>query len=212
MNFPWIDLTTPFLSAIRIIVGIGGFFVGYLFSSPFWRIGYWLRYRKSISTTGLLFWGRLLTGVTLGTALYFFLPLGGFGPGGGGTGTGTGKGNGVGPGIDNQPGKGIVGQAPTKGATTSQRKVVTIELLGGERYKHDGKYYLIDRKEPAVDKGQVEELLTVGSRSKLEIQLLFTSQSVHTKHPAAEAIRNLADKYQVPHVDHVETLAPGPNP
>jgi hypothetical protein len=203
VSFPGIDLTTPFFSVIRIIVGIGGFFVGYFFSGPFWGLGYWLRYRKSIKTTGLLFWAKLLSGVLLGTALYFFLPLGGFGPGGGGTGTGAGKGNGVGPGIDNQPGKGVIGPMAQKGATTSQRKVVTIELLGGERYKHDGKYYLIDRKEPAVDKGAVEDLLKANP-NKLEIQLLFTSQSVHTKHPAVEAIRNLARQYQAPILETIE--------
>jgi hypothetical protein len=195
VNFPWIDLSTPFYSAIRIIVGIGGFFVGYLFSSPFWRASYWLRYRKSINTTGLLFWLKLLSGVLLGTALYFFLPLGGFGPGGGGTGTGAGTGNGVGPGIDNQPGKGVPGTPTKNGPATSQRKVITIELLGGERYKHDGRYYLIDRKEPAVAKEQVEDLLKA-EPGKLEVQLFFTDQSVHTRHPAAEAIRALARQYQ----------------
>jgi hypothetical protein len=202
VNFPWVDLTTPFFSAIRIIVGLGGFFVGYLLSGPFWGIGYWLRYRKSIKATGLLFWAKLLSGVTLGTALYFFLPLGGFGPGGGGSGTGAGKGNGTGPGIDNQPGKGV-GSDPKKGPITSQRKVVTIELLGGERYKHDGRYYLIDRKEPAVAKEQVEELLK-SDPNKLEVQLLFTSQSVHTKHPAADAVRHLARQYQVPILETIE--------
>ena len=202
MNFPWIDLTTPFLSTIRIIIGIGGFFVGYIFSSPFWRMGYWLRYRKSISTTGLLFWGKLLSGVTLGTILYL-LPLGGgYGPGPGG-GPGKGPGDGGSPGTVDQSGKSVVGQAPKKGPTTSQRKVVTLELLGGERYKHDGKYYLIDRKEPAVAKEQVEELLKADP-NKLEVQLLFTSQSVHTKHPAADAVRNLARQYQVPILETVE--------
>ena len=202
MNFPWIDLTTPFFSAIRIIVGIGGFFVGYLLSTPFWRVGYWLRYRRSINTTGLLFWLKLLSGITLAMLLYFFLPLGGLGLGGGGTGTGAGKGNGTGPGIDNQPGKGVVGPTTQKGATTSQRKVVTIELLGGERYKHDGRYYLIDRKEPAVDKEAVEELLK-RDPSKLEIQLFFTAQSVHDRHPAAEAVRSLARQHQVPILETV---------
>jgi hypothetical protein len=203
VNFPGIDLTTSFFSVIRILVGIGGFFVGYLFSPPFWRVGYWLRYRKSISTTGLLFWAKFFSGVTLGTALYFFLPLGGFGPGGGGTGTGAGTGNGTGPGIDNQPGKGVIGPATKKGPATSQRKVVTIEMLGGERYKHDGRYYLIDRKEPAVDKEAVEDLLK-RDPSKLEVQLLFTNQSVHTKHPAADAVRSLARQYQVPILETVE--------
>jgi hypothetical protein len=209
VNFPWIDLTTPFFSTIRIIVGIGGFFVGYLLSTPFWRVGFWLRYRRSINTTGLLFWLKLLSGIVLGTALYFFLPLGGFGPGGGGAGTGNGKGNGVGPGIDDQVGKGVAGLVPNKGATTSQRKVVTIELLGGERYKHDGRYYLIDRKEPAVDKEAVEELLK-RDPSKLEIQLFFTAQSVHDRHPAAEAIRSLARQYQVPILETSETAGTDP--
>jgi hypothetical protein len=197
VNVPLPDLTRPFLDVIRIIVGLGGFFVGYFLSAPFIRVAYWLRYRKSISTTGYLFWLKLLSGVTLGILLYVFLPIGwgGFGPGGGGTGNGNGKGSGTGPGIDDQPGKGVVGLPAKKGPTTSQRKILAIELLGGERYKGDGKYYLIDRKEPAVAKEQVEELLK-RDPSKLEVQLFFTNQSVHMKHPAAEAVRSLARKYQ----------------
>ena len=203
MSFPWIDLSTPFFSAIRIIVGIGGFFVGYIFSAPFWRFCYWLRYRRSINTTGLLPLLKLLSGVTLALLLYVYLPIGGLGLGGGGTGVGGGKGSGSGPGIDDQPGKGSVGpQTTVKGATTTQRKVVPIELIGGARYKGEGKYYLIDRKEPAVARDEVENLLK-SDPTKLEIQLLFTSQSVHVEHPAAEAIRTLARQYQVPVLETV---------
>jgi hypothetical protein len=209
MNFPWIDLSTSFYNVIRVIVGLGGFFVGYFFSSPFWRVAYWLRNRKSISTTGYLFWLKFLSGVTLGAALYLFLPLGGFGLGGGGSGTGNGTGNGVGPGVDNAPGKGSVGSPTTKtGTATSNRTVLVVELLGGDRYKNDGRYYLIERKEPAVDKAALEELLK-RDPNKIEIQLLITRQSISRTEPPARAVHSLASKYQIP---VLETVEGGPTP
>jgi hypothetical protein len=204
-----LDLTAPVKTAIQVIVAIGGFFTGYFLGGPFVRFFWWLLFRRSVPPS-LYPWLKLLFGVLLAALLYFFLQLGGGGgwgfggPGGGGSGTGKGTGTGVGPGTNGPPDKKDNVSVEKKGVIAStQRNVLEIELLGGRRFQGDGKYYLLGRKEPAVDLAKVEEVLRKNP-DKWDVYLVFTNTSVGTQHPAAIQLRNLAQRYEIPHVDKLE--------
>jgi hypothetical protein len=126
----------------------------------------------------MVFLVRIAGAVAVGLLVYYFLHPGGsggwglgggsFGLGGGTGGTGTGTATGV------------TTRATT--ATTAASKTVsapvaadtlTIEMLGGTRYKGEGRYYLIDDKAPARTLAEVEDLLKMnkGRYGKLEILL-----------------------------------------
>ena len=89
--------------------------------------------------------------------------------GGTGDGKGSGKGEAVVPGSDiNKKGEAVV---PT--AKSTRREIISVlELLGGSRYRDDGKFYLLDRKEPAISREEIEEAIKKRS-DKIELHIYY---------------------------------------
>ncbi len=193
---------------IRLIAAVGGFVVGYMFSGPLWRVVWRVTARKPISP-GLLPWMKFCTGLVLAAALYTLVHLGGGGGwgwgGGGGSGGGGGKGDGKGSGNEDAT---TPGDPSKKGnpdpiaAKTPGREILVVELLGGDRYPGDGKYYLVDRKQPPVAIAAVDEAFQKRV-DKIELHIQYAPDSVGKHHPAAERLRDAASKYRIPLVENV---------
>ena len=210
--FAFIAFTEQVFFVIRIIAAIGGVVVGHFLSGPLLRVLWWFVFRRSIPPR-LLPWAKSATGLGLGALLYFFVPLGGTGgwgfggAGGGGSGSGSGNGTGGGPSVDAKSIKPpVVAKDSANIATnavTATRAVIVVELIGGERYLGDGKYYLLDRKDPPIAISQVEETLKK-SPAKTELHIVFTGDGVGPRHVAAVRLRELAQKLGIPMLDKVE--------
>ena len=198
--FAFISVAPHVFFVIRVIAGIGGAVVGYFLSGPLLRVLWWIAFRRAIPPR-LLPWAKSLAGIGLGLLLYFFIPLGGSGgwgfggPGGGGSGSGDGAGDGVGPSVEAKSSK----SSDAKGVSnaTATRDIVVVELIGGDRYAGEGKYYLLGRKDPPLTLPQVEEALKK-NQAKTELHVIFTSEGVGPSHNAAVRLRELAQKLAIP--------------
>ena len=116
---------------------------------------------------------------------------------------GGGKGKGVGPysgdgGVETSGKKGA-GEAETgkKVEPTKTPKglpgteVLKIELLGGDDVK-EGKYYLIDRKTPAVDASSLTKYLDENQQRLAAIDIILTEKSVGESHHAVRQLQSMA--------------------
>lgn len=194
------------LLIVRLIAAIGGFVVGYMFTGPFWRLFWRVAFRKPVPAA-LIPWLKFCTGLVLAALLYSLVGFGGgggFGWGGGGTGSGTGTGAGKGTGKGNDP---ATNDPKKKGdgpaAKTPGREILYVELLGGERYKDDNKFYLLGRKTPPVLLAEIEDAFKTRP-DKIELHIVYTPSSVGQRSGPADRLRDLASKYQVPLLETVE--------
>src|SRR6185295_17363677 len=136
----------------------------------------------------LLPWLKFCTGAVLSALLYTLVHLGSGGGwgwgGGGGSGSGGGKGDGKGSGTGElkMPGdpskKGTTGEPKT---SAPSREILTVELLGGNRYPGDGKYYLVGGKEPAITLAAFDEILK-NRGEKIELHIRYSADSVGRQH------------------------------
>lgn len=209
--------------ALRVAIGVGGFILGWFFTPTVVNFFYRLAFHKPMPR-----WARplcrLLGGLLLGFLFFYYVPLGGggglgWGPGsGGGAGAGPGPGgkkSGVGPGIgptdkDKTPikDKVVVTGKDNKdkkdsSVTKTLRQEIDIELLGGPRYKDDGRFYLWKRVEPALSIADVEEKIK-GIKGAAEVRIVFVADSVAEQHPAVMRLVKLANKYEIPTLKHME--------
>ena len=162
-------VTESVLYVVRIIAAVGGAVVGWFLFDPLTRLCYRSVYRAP--TPGpILFTTKGSAAAIFAVIVYVFIPLGG----GGGLGWGPGKGGspGKGPG---QGGDKVVKDGPSKDGTVvgkdkdktdtpktpDKLEQVQIEILGGKRFEDDGKdrFYLIERKKPAVALEEVDAYL-----------------------------------------------------
>jgi hypothetical protein len=151
-------------------------------------------------------WAKLTGAIVVGLLVFYFIPLGGgpggfgFGPGeGGGAGLGAGKG-GDKSGQTSPKDKGTAGEkkGPEAAPQSAVREPVEIELLGGDRYQGDQRFYLIGRTGPAKSLDEVKEYLDERHREKpLEVRIYLTkrSQSVGPNHPAFRRLDDLIRSY-----------------
>jgi hypothetical protein len=191
---------------LRFMAGLGGALIGWFLSDPIARLLYRVAYRKPIPDWSLP-WLKLISAGLVGVLVFFFIPLGG-GPGGFGFGPGAGGAPGKGAGDGSKttaPGKGGTPEkadakakvdTPTK-KDLAAKKPIEIELLGGTRYQNDGKFYLLERKPPALALAEVEEYLKQHQAELSEVRILLTPESVDKGHAATVKLHKLARDYGI---------------
>jgi hypothetical protein len=192
------EITDIFFFALRLMAAAGGFLAGWFATGPLATLLARLAFHRSMPEW-TVYWAKLAGGLLVGLLVFWYLPLGLGGGGGGGSGGGTGKG--VGPHADGPgTGKTATGKGDDTGKggpratdTGKGKDILEIEVLGGTAVK-DGKYYLINRKAPAVDKTAMEAYLDA-NRARLagmDIILPRTDQSVDEDHRAVRQLQQMA--------------------
>lgn len=185
-------ITAPIFWLIKIAAALGGAIIGYLISGPAIRLLYRLAFQRP-APGWMVPLGKLGGAALLGALFFFMVSLGGsgWGWGGGGGGSGDGVGPGTGP---------TSGDKPKPGMGTNEkatREKLVIELLGGNRVGADGRYYLLNGREPAKTLGEVEDVIKQ-KPDKIIANLQFTDESVALRHPAVERLRDMLQRHQVP--------------
>jgi hypothetical protein len=83
--------------------------------------------------------------------------------------------------------------------------ILEIELVGGDRYKGDNRFFLLHRKEPAVTLQGVEKFFQ--ENKNLEVHIIIRTapeMSVSENSPVVRGLKNLTDKYKFPNrIDRV---------
>jgi len=192
------SVTDYLLWTFRIIAALGGAVVGWLVAGPVVRLLVRGAFHRPASP-GTLFAGKICGAGLVGTIFFLLVGLGGnfgFGPGGGG-GKGNGTGNG---GTGSADKKGCDSTTDKKNDTSPKlRSVVQIELLGGDRYKGDNRFFLLHRKEPALTLKDIDKYFQ--ENKDLEVHIIIRTapeMSVSEHSPTVSRLRNLADKYKFP--------------
>jgi len=79
---------------------------------------------------------------------------------------------------------------------------IAIEILGGSRYKNDGRFYLLGRKEPALNLDELHKKLGADKESKQqgprELTLVLTEESVERSHPAVRDLLDYCERQLIP--------------
>jgi len=182
----------------RVIAGLGGAIIGYFLAGPVVRLLYRGAFHQPAPREAI-FAGKLCGAGLVGVLFFFLVGLGGhfgFGPGGGGDGNGTGNG-----GHGSSEKKGGDSQTDDKKSDVSPkvRQVLEIELLGGERYKGEERFYLLHRKEPAATLKEVQKYFQ--ENKDLEVHIILRTapeMSVSESTGTVIRLRKLADKYGIP--------------
>lgn len=183
--------------AIRAAVALVACVVGWFLAPVLTRFLYRLAFHRPLPGWGT-FLSRLGGALVLGFLAFYYVPLGGgagwgWGPGGGG---GPGLGPGSGGGTNDGKGKGGKVADDKKGLAKIPNSL-EIELLGGERYKQDERYYLIERKPPAKTLDEVEDYLKNQKDVSVLFIVLLPEESVGSKHPAVGRLKTLAESYKI---------------
>jgi hypothetical protein len=181
----------------KVIAGLGGAIIGYFLAGPVVRLLYRGAFHQP-APGGAIFAGKIGGAALIGVLFFFLVGLGGnfgFGSGGGG-GDGTGN-NGNG----SSEKKSADHQGNDKKDPSPEiRQVLEIELLGGNRYKDDQRFFLLHRNEPAVTFKEVEQYFE--ENKNLEVHIIIRSapeMSVSEDSRTVMRLRKLADKYKFPH-------------
>ena len=206
--FAQFGLPEAALWVLRVIAGIGGAFVGWFITDPLARITHRLVANKPIRGWTLP-WIKMAGAIIVGLLVYFFIPLGG-GPGGLGYGPGLGGGPGKGPGQGGTEAQGDAAGAKTDKTPTLadktpaektpvlvERKRIEIEVLGGERYNGDGRYYLLRSTGKAMTLKEAEAYFQEHA-GKLEVQIVLTEDSPDDAFTGVtRALRQAADRHHI---------------
>jgi hypothetical protein len=208
--FTQLGLTETAQWVLKIIAAVGGAFIGWFVSDPLARLTHWLAFHKAIPGWTLPF-AKFGGAALLGVIAFMLVSLGGgpgglgFGPGlGGGPGKGTGEG-GKDSGVVAQDGGKKSDNSPsdkdkTKPSDKSSGKIVTkkveIEVLGGNRYAGDDRWYLLRPGDKALTLKEVEALFK-DSGGKLLLDVVLTDDSPDEGLGITEELRRLADRYQI---------------
>jgi hypothetical protein len=219
-SFPDFGLSDGVLFIVRIIATIGGAVIGWFAADPVTRVSYWAASRKP-TPGSLLFTTKSMSAITLALLIYMFMPLGG---GGGGLGWGPGLGGNPGKGPGQGGDKGNAGAKdvkppvdakdakPTKDDKANAKPVtrlpIDIEILGGPKFKPDGKdrYYLIRKSDPSLklsdaplNHAEVEAVFKE-YQTKLLIRIVHTDDSavIDTESDPTRRLQKLASKYEIP--------------
>jgi hypothetical protein len=199
------------LEVLRVIAGVGGAFIGWFVSDPLARLSYRLAAQKPIPRWTLPF-AKICGAALVGLLVYFLIPLGG-GPGGWGLGAGMGggPGKGAGEGKDNtalakdarsddkKPRADDAVKLADKSPPAAVRKIVEIEVLGGERYPGQERYYLLRPTDKAMTLNEVDAYLKE-NRDKLELRIVVTEESPAKGLGIREDLIERANRYEIPQV------------
>jgi hypothetical protein len=184
-----------FFLAVRFVVALGGFAVGYLLTGPLVALLTRVAFHKTLPQW-LQTWCKVTGGILVALLAFWLVPIGGWGggPGGGGKGTGGGTGNEVGSGSGKGTGSTTTaGKMPVDGTgkPADETGRLVIEMLGPQTAKED-KCYLINSQQPAVDFQTVETYLMDHRQRIKTVQILVLPESVSSNDPVVTKLFNLA--------------------
>jgi hypothetical protein len=187
-----------FWLVIRVFAGVAGAVVGWLFSGLLVRLLVRLAFHRPTPRPILLL-GRMVVAVVAGLLVYYYLHpggSGGWGLGGGGFGLG---GGGTGPGTGSSSTSAETRKAETARTTAkaSPADTLRIEMLGGDRYPGEGRYYLIQGKMPAQTLEEVESILKQDRGRYHKMEIVIYLDSVAEDHQAVSWLRSLAARYDL---------------
>jgi hypothetical protein len=199
------------IEVVRVIAGVGGAFVGWFVSDPLARALHRLLVQKPIPGWTLPF-AKVGGAAALGLLVYFLVRIGG-GPDGWGYGPGPGGDPGKGPGEgkditaltkdaksdDKKPRADDAVKPADKAPPAALRKIVEIEVLGGERYPGEERYYLLRPTGKALTLEEVDAYLKE-NRAKLELRIVVTEDSPAKGLGIREDLVERANRYEIPQV------------
>jgi hypothetical protein len=194
------------LHIVRIIASIGGAIVGWFLFDPLTRLTYRLCFRAA-TPGALLFTTKASAGALLAFLIYNFMPLGG-GGGGFGFGPGAGGAPGKGPGNGGANDNTLVKDGKTPSKDPSQppveksdphREFIEIEILGGTRFKDDGKlrYYFVKPSEKTMSYLELKDYFSE-HKGKLSVRVTLTPESASfgtENDDPTRRLRRLMDTY-----------------
>ncbi len=199
IGFIDLGLSAPLRVFLRGAAAVGGFIAGWFAAGPIVRLLVRAAFHKPVHPD-LMPWCKLGGAALAAFLIFYYLPLGTDGGGGPGVGPGTGgPGDGKGPAANSgDPGKKAgngdsVGGA--KGPEHPQREILAVELLGGDRYKDDLRFYLLHRKEPAVTIEEVDKLFQE-KKGRLLVEIVLRPDSVGEGTIAFNKLQNSAKKHE----------------
>jgi hypothetical protein len=191
------DAGSSGIAVLRLVAALGAGVVAWFVAGPLLRLLARITLHKPMPRE-LLTLTRTGAAVLIGVFVYL-LPIGLGGGAGLGLGSGSGSGS-AGAGAAGGSG-GTGGDQKTgdqaKEKVTLPQETVTIELLGGERYKEDERFYLLRRQPPAVKLQDLEDFFKK-HQGRLVVYILFTPDSVSELHGAVSRLEALAQKYNLP--------------
>ncbi|HWY88796.1 MAG TPA: hypothetical protein VNX28_18940 [Gemmataceae bacterium] len=207
-----IDVTATVLSVLHIGLALGGVVVGWFVSGPVIRLLYRGAFRRPVPGW-LMPWARLGGSALVGLLVFYFLPLGWGGGGGWGWGLGAGGGPGLGTGDGSGYTKAEKAAIADKDGENSKKndvEALEIELVGGTRYQGEGRFYLIKRRQPPVNLGEVEDFIKKNKERLAEyVTIILTPESVAAQHGAVlRLVTIIEDNDRIPQVKNVNA-APG---
>jgi hypothetical protein len=191
-----IDVTATLFCALRVAAGIGGALAGWFVTGPVVRLLYRGAFQRP-APGWVLPWARLGGAALFGLLLFYFLPLGG------GSGFGWGPGAGGGPGLGPGNGSGKLADDKTERVNKTVKNAgkdlesLEIELVGGTRFLGSGRFYLINRREPAMALEEVEDYFKKHQERLADyVTIVLTpNQSVDAGHPAVLRLNTIIEKY-----------------
>jgi hypothetical protein len=192
-----------FFLAVRFVVALAGFAVGYFLTGPLVQLTAWLFRRRQLPdwVVGFL---RVTVGILVALIVFYLVPIGGTGLGGGGSGGGLGEGQGSGkeggPGTGTATSTASIGiDTRTTGKGLTTKGALVVAMLGPGTAEGD-KCYRLDPKGAPVNwetlKSHIES-----QRAQIEsIVIVITEQSVSRNDPLVEQLQQLAQKLGIPSV------------
>ena len=192
-----------FFLAVRFVVALAGFAVGYFLTGPLVQLTAWLFRRRQLPdwVVGFL---RVTVGILVALIVFYLVPIGGTGLGGGGSGGGLGEGQGSGkqggPGTGTAAGTASIGldtRATRKGSITTGTLVV--EMLGPGTAEGD-KCYRLDPNGAPMNWQTLKSHIETQHAQIESIVIVITEQSVSRSDPLVEQLQQLAQKLGIPSV------------
>jgi hypothetical protein len=201
MAFLGLDIQELFFEALRLLVAAVIAVVGWFVSGPIIQTLWYLAFRKA-APEWVAGWLRLAVAILVGVLAWLYLPIGsgwGGGGSGGGQGPGVGPFKGQGTDVSTQSGKGT-GAGPGTGTgtdkSTAGKNVLTIEVLGGAAVK-EGRFYVVQKKQPPVDWGALKQYLGDTEGSWAEIRILLSGDSIFEDDIVVRRVRDWATEHGI---------------
>jgi hypothetical protein len=189
-----------FFLAVRFVIALAGFAVGYFLTGPIVQMIAWLIKRRQLPdwVVGFL---RVAVGILIALLVFYLVPIGGTGLGGGGSGgglgdgQGSGKGTGTGTATTGKSATGLDTRATNIGTAT--KGILVVEMLGPGTADGD-KCYRLDPKAAPVNWETLKS--TIETQRPQSITIVITEQSVSRSDPLVEQLQQLAQKLGIPTV------------